>query len=244
MEFRILHGEDVRWISARGMGEDQGIVGRVMFGVFLDVSERKFAEETRELLASEMAHRIKNLFSIASALTNISARSTATSAEMRVDLTQRLTALSLAHDLVQPVLDGPGRAASLSNLMATLLAPYVDEGSLGNRVNVSVPDLPVGESSARALALIVHELATNSIKYGALSRPTGTLHISCLVHGEEVTITWSERGGPAVTAPEGPVGFGSQLIRKSIANQLGGSATFDWHTEGLIVTLRMNKARL
>jgi hypothetical protein len=56
-----MHGSEVRWISARGRGEDQGIVGRVMFGVFLDVSERKMAEEAREMLANEMSHRVKNL---------------------------------------------------------------------------------------------------------------------------------------------------------------------------------------
>jgi PAS domain-containing protein len=77
LDFRILQHGEVRWISARGRGEDQGIVGRIMFGIFLDVSERKLAEEAREMLAGEMSHRVKNLFAIASALTEIAARSTA-----------------------------------------------------------------------------------------------------------------------------------------------------------------------
>ncbi len=66
VNFRILHDEDVRWISARGQGADVGIAGRIMFGVFLDVTEREEAEEAREMLAGEMSHRVKNLFSIAS----------------------------------------------------------------------------------------------------------------------------------------------------------------------------------
>ena len=92
VDFRILHTNEVRWVSARGRGDDQGIVGRMMFGVFLDVSERKLAEEAREMLAGEMGHRVKNLFAIATAFTAISARSTATTTEMSRDLTQRLTA--------------------------------------------------------------------------------------------------------------------------------------------------------
>jgi len=114
VDFRILHTNEVRWVSARGRGDDQGIVGRIMFGVFLDVTERKLAEEAREMLASEMGHRVKNLFAIASALTRISERSTTTSAAMSHDLTQRLTALSLAHDLARPVLSEPKKAARLT----------------------------------------------------------------------------------------------------------------------------------
>jgi PAS domain S-box-containing protein len=154
IDFRILHDGEVRWVSARGRGDDQGIVGRVMFGVFLDVTERKLAEEAREMLAGEMGHRVKNLFAIAAALTAISARSTTTTTEMSRDLTQRLTALSRAHDLVRPVLSEPKKAALLAELLAVLLAPYDDKGA-GDRVRISVPELLVGEASATTLALIV-----------------------------------------------------------------------------------------
>ena len=243
IDFRILHGNEVRWVSARGRGDDQGIVGRVMFGVFLDVTERKLAEEAREMLAGEMGHRVKNLFAIAAALTAISARSTTTTTEMSRDLTQRLTALSRAHDLVRPVLSEPKKAAPLADLLAVLLAPYDDKGA-GDRVRISVPELLVGEASATTLALIVHELATNSIKYGALSTATGTVDVSCMEHDSEVVIIWTERGGPAVVASKGPAGFGSQLVTRSISSQLGGTIAFDWPAEGVIVTLRMSKARL
>jgi two-component sensor histidine kinase len=243
IDFRILHGGEVRWVSARGRGDDQGIVGRVMFGVFLDVTERKLAEEAREMLAGEMGHRVKNLFAIAAALTAISARSTTTTTEMSRDLTQRLTALSRAHDLVRPVLSEPKKAAPLADLLAVLLAPYDDKGA-GDRVRISVPELLVGEASATTLALIVHELATNSIKYGALSTATGTVDVSCTEHDSEVVIIWTERGGPAVVASKGPAGFGSQLVTRSISSQLGGTIAFDWPAEGVIATLRMSKARL
>jgi len=245
IDFRIMHGEAVRWISARGQGDDAGIVGRIMFGVFLDVTERKQAEETRELLAGEMSHRVKNLFALASALTVIASRSTATKTEMARDLTQRLTALGRAHDLVRTL---PGqedtKAALLGDLLAVLFAPYDSQEGGDNCVQVHAPDIPVGEASATTLALIIHELATNSIKHGALSVATGTVDVSCTLDDHEVVIVWTERGGRPVTAPTGPAGFGSKLVAKSVSGQLGGSILYDWPEAGMIVTLRISKARL
>lgn len=244
VEFRILHEGKVRWVSARGRDDDQAIIGRIMFGVFLDVTERKLAEEAREMLGNEMAHRVKNLFTLASALTMISARATTTTTEMARDLTQRLTALNRAHDLVRPVLGKPKTAARLDDLLATLLAPYTNEAALENHIRVCVPDLLVGEASVTTLALIVHELATNSIKYGALSRVTGTVEVRGVADGGELVVTWTEQGGPPVVASTGPVGFGSHLVAKSIASQLDGAISFDWPASGVVITLRMSKARL
>ncbi len=245
IDFRVLHGNEVRWLSARGQGGDAGLVGRVMFAVFLDVTARKQAEEAHEMLANEMSHRVKNLFAIASALTAIAARSAATTTQMARDLTQRLTALGRAHDLVRPI---PGqeenRAALLGDLLVVLLAPYDDRGAVGDRVHLYVPEVRVGEAAATTLALVVHELATNSIKYGALSAADGTLDVSCTAQDGEVVIVWTERGGPPVAAPAGPAGFGSKLVTQSMSGQLGGCIAFDWPTEGVVVTLRMSKARL
>jgi two-component sensor histidine kinase len=244
VDFRILHGEEVRWVSARGQGDDVGIVGRVMFGVFLDVTERKQAEETREMLAGEMSHRIKNLFAIASALTAIAARSAATTTEMARDLTQRLTALGHAHDLVRPIPGEVENKADLGALLTVLLAPYGDREGTGGRVHISVPEMRVGEAAATTLALVVHELATNSIKYGALSAADGTLDVSCAAHNGDLTLVWTERGGPPVTASRGLTGFGSKLVAQSMAGQLGGSVAYDWPAAGMVATLRMSKARL
>ena len=244
IDFRILHDETVRWISARGQGDDVGIVGRVMFGVFLDVTERKLAEETRELLAGEMSHRIKNLFAIASALTAIAARSAATTTEMARDLMQRLTALGRAHDLVRPIPGEAEKKADLGDLLTVLLAPYGDKEGAGERVHITAPELRVGEAAATTLALVVHELATNSIKYGALSAAEGSLNVSCVADNGGVKLVWTERGGPPVIAPAGAAGFGSKLVAQSVSGQLGGSIAFDWPSEGVVVTVRMNKARL
>ena len=243
VDFRILHGKDVRWISARGRGDDQGIVGRLMFGVFLDVTERKMAEEAREMIAGEMGHRVKNLFTIASALTVIAERSSTTVKEMSADLRQRLAALNRAHDLVRPMLGDPKKAAYLADLLAVLLDPYVGSRH-GDRVQVTVPEMLVGEASATTLALVVHELATNSIKYGALSEATGEVDVCCVVDDHDAVITWRERGGPEVVPPNGRAGFGSRLVHNAVSGQLGGTIAFDWCSEGVVVVLKTSKARL
>src|SRR5512134_1586020 len=243
IDFRILSGSDIRWISARGQGDDADIADRMMFGIFLDVTQRKQAEEANELLAGEMGHRVKNLLTIATALTQITSRSAETKEDMAQELTSRLMALGRAQDLIRP---GPGRggeAALLGDLISVLLAPY-DEKGASVRIRVSVPKINVGEGSSTTLALVIHELATNSAKYGALSVASGTLDVSCNANDDEVAVMWTERGGPPVTAPVQPQGFGSKLVHRSMAAQLGGTIAFDWSKEGVVVTLRMSKERL
>ncbi len=245
IDFRIMVGPEVRWISARGQGDDAGIVNGVMFGVFLDVTGRKQAEEANELLAGEMSHRVKNLLAIASGLTAITSRSSATTADMARQLTHRLSALGRAHDLVRPLPGQHGKgSALLGDLFTVLLAPYDDLGAFSGRVRVSVPRMAVGEGAATTLALVVHELATNSLKHGALSAATGTLDISCAAHGSDIVAVWTERGGPPVVAPKGPGGFGSKLLIRSVSAHLDGSIAYDWSEGGVIITLKMNKDRL
>jgi two-component sensor histidine kinase len=244
IDFRILVAKEVRWISARGQGSDEGIVDRIMFGIFIDVTGRKQAEEGNELLAGEMSHRVKNLLAIASGLAAITSRSAKTTGDMARELTHRLTALGRAHDLVRPLPGQQGKAALLGDLISVLLAPYDDMGAFSGRVRVSVPRMGVGEAAATTLALVIHELATNSLKYGALSSATGTLDVSCALHERDIVVVWTERGGPPVVAPPGTGGFGSKLVQRGMAAQLGGSIAADWQQDGVVVTLRMTKDRM
>jgi len=244
IDFRIIANEEVRWVSARGQGSDRGIVRRVLFGIFIDVTGRKQAEEGNELLAGEMSHRVKNLLAIASGLTAITSRSTSTTTDMARELTQRLMALGRAHDLVRPIKGEEGKAALLGDLLSVLLAPYDDLGAFSGRVRVSVPRMGVGESAATTLAMVVHELATNSLKYGALSAPTGVLDLSCDPSGPEVILVWTEQGGPPVVEPVGSGGYGSKLVLRAMSAQLSGSIERTWSREGVVVTLRMNRERL
>lgn len=244
IDFRIILDSEIRWISARGQGGDVGMIARTMSGIFLDVTGRKRAEEGHELLAGEMSHRVKNLLAIASGLTSITARSAETKQEMAEQLIGRLSALGRAHDLVRPIKASEGHATLLGDLLAVLLAPYDDQGAFAGRVRIAVPRMGIGENSSTALALVVHELATNSVKYGALSADAGTLDVSCVIEEEDVTLIWTERGGPEVTPPSNPGGFGSGLVNRSIERQLGGTITHDWCEEGAIITLKLARGRL
>lgn len=244
IDFRIMIGDEIRWISARGLGNDTGLHNGLLYGVFLDVTGRKQAEEGHELLAGEMSHRVKNLLAIATGLTQLSSRSTTTAKEMAAELTGRLTALGRAHDLVRPLPGHQGQAALLGDLLAILLSPYEDLGAFSGRIRVAVPRMGVGESAATTLALVIHELATNSLKYGALSAEAGTLDVSGGLDDEDVRIVWTERGGPTVEPPNGAAGYGSRLVVRSISGQLGGSIDYNWSAEGVIVTLTLKASRL
>jgi len=244
IDFRILVRGDIRWVSARGQGADADVSDRVVFGIFLNVTQRKQAEESSELLAGEMSHRVKNLLQLATSLTQMTSRSSVTKEDMVRDLTRRLSALGRAHDLVRPErYRDTSERALLGDLISVLLAPY-DEKDASVRIRVSVPKLTVGELSSTAIALIIHELATNAAKYGALSEDSGTVDVSSNAEGDDIIITWTERGGPPVVAPVTPGGFGSDLIHRSMSAQLGGRIHNDWGKDGLVATLHMSKARL
>ncbi|MBP0583046.1 histidine kinase [Labrys sp. LIt4] len=244
IDFRILVEQEIRWISARGLGDDTALHEGQMFGIFLDVTGRKQAEEGHELLAGEMSHRVKNLLAIATGLTNITSHSTTTAREMAEELTARLTALGRAHDLVRPLPGNQGRAALLGDLLSVLLSPYEDLGAFKSRIRVAVPRMGVGEASATALSLVFHELATNSLKYGALSVDTGILDVSGSADEEHVELVWTERGGPPVQPPDGNGGYGSKLVHRSVSGQLGGTITYNWSPEGVVVVLRLKAGKL
>ncbi len=244
IDFRILSVDEIRWVSTRGQGSDADIENHVMRGIFLDVTGRKQAEEANELLAGEMSHRVKNLLLVASQLAQITSRSATTTAEMASDLAKRLTALGRAHELVRPAGGKPVKSALLADLLAVLLQAYDDSDGHSGRIRIAVPRMNIGEGAATTLALVVHELATNSLKYGALSAIAGTLELRCSAPDEEVVLVWTERGGPAVKQPATASGYGSDLVRRSVGRHLGGGIDHEWSPEGLIVTLRLRRDRL
>jgi two-component sensor histidine kinase len=239
IDFRILLGDDVRWISARGRGADEGIADGFMFGIFLDVTGRKQAEEGSELLAGEMSHRVKNLLSIATGLTQLTGRSASSVVQMTGELTDRLTALGRAHDAVRPLPGNQGRAALLGDLLSVLLAPYDETAAFSGRIRVAVPRMGIGELAASTLAMVIHELATNSVKYGALSSSAGFLDISSSTEAGRIHLIWAETGGPPIVGHPELTGFGSRLIARTVSSQLRGELAYDWQESGLVVTIGM-----
>lgn len=244
IDFRIIVDDEIRWISSRGRGGDAGIVERTMFGIFLDVTGRKQAQEGSELLAGEMSHRVKNLLTIASTLTKLTSRSADSVEEMSSELTQRLSALDRAHDLVRPIPGSQGKAALLGDLISVLVAPYDNHGAFSGRIRVAVPRMGVGESTATTLAMVFHELATNSAKEGALSSDAGSLDISGTGDDDMLTLVWAETGGPSITEEPTMDGFGNKMVQQSLSAQLGGSIKYDWLPTGLVATITMRMSSL
>ena len=163
--------------------------------------------------------------------------------DMAKDPRQRIVALSKAHDMVRPDHSQQHKAAALGDLLATLLQPYSNTQPSSERVHISTPRVLVGEKSATTLALVVHELATNSMKYGALSSEKGTIEIDCRAVNGEVEIVWTENGGPPTSKPS-RAGFGTKLVVSSLSDQLGGTIAASWPPTGAIVTLKMSEAYL
>jgi PAS domain S-box-containing protein len=207
-----------------------------------DITEPRRHQEALELLNREMDHRIKNLFAVATSLTSLAAREARTPKELAADLRERFAALARVHSFVR-TRPHDLNLATLGELVRALLQPYRMSGTV-ERVRVECLGVPVGPQSLTAVALIVHELATNAAKYGALSAPEGRVEVSCAADAMTATIIWRERGGPAVRPPEGGEGFGSLLVRRSIADQLGGRLHTEWDAAGVTVTITAERERL
>jgi PAS domain S-box-containing protein len=212
-----------------------------------DITERRLAEHRQQLVLREMNHRVKNLFTLASSLVTLSARSAATPAELAASVAARLEALSRAHALTIPPTSGETveteQATTLHALIRMLVAPFEnDPGS--SRVRIEGLDVPVSGNAATSLSLLLHEFATNAAKYGALSTPEGVIDIHCEDDGEQVSLTWTERGGPNI--PTDPVveGFGTLLSGATVRGQLGGDIQREWRPEGLFLKLSVLRSRL
>jgi two-component sensor histidine kinase len=205
---------------------------------FIDITERKRSEEARQLLLRELNHRVKNLFSIASGMVGMTARSSQSPADMARTLTGRLTALARAHELIRPAVTTDLRytaAATLGELAEAVLSPY--RPAEDSQVFVQGPKVEIGPTGATAFALVMHELATNAAKYGALSTSEGQVDISWGVLENQLVLRWNETGGPVIAGSPQRTGFGSQLAQVAARGQLGGSISFDWQYTGVRVVL-------
>jgi len=241
-EHRLLQSDGrMRWIAARGRCEHDEQGRPIRFtGVTVDITALKRAHEAEELLARELSHRIKNIFAVVGGLVSLSARSHPEAKGFAEDFRQRVNALALAHAYVRPhgPDEGPGGTGeTVLGLMRMLLAPY-RQGER-ERFMIEGEDVSIGPKSATALALIVHEQATNAVKYGALSTETGMVRLTGEREGDLYRLTWEEVGGPPVAGTPERQGFGTQMAARSVAGQLGGTIAYDWAESGLNVTLRM-----
>ena len=215
-----------------------------------DITERRRAQEQQNLLIREMSHRVKNLFAVTSGLVALSARSARTPADMAEAVRDRLGALARAHGLTRPgLIDGNGvgcQNTTLHALIQTIFAPYVDPERFKDHgfFIITGPCLPIGGNAVTSIALVMHELATNAAKYGALSSAGGYIRIDWSVNQDELLLTWKEHAGPSLDGPAEHEGFGSSLVRRLVTGQFGGELSYDWKSNGLIIRLSVPVERL
>ncbi len=209
-----------------------------------DISDRRRADEQRELLLREMEHRVKNLFALAGGLVSLSARDAETVAELEADLKERFRALANAHDLALPgaARHRFGRGATLGALIASIFEPYLDEGD--ERLTVIGGEIGLRGGAVPNFALLLHEFATNAVKYGALAFPEGRLRIECRETEGRFEMVWREDGveGGAVKPTE--EGFGSRLARAMIGGALNGAFHREFDGQGMVMRLLIPLERL
>jgi PAS domain S-box-containing protein len=249
-EYRVIMPDGkLRWFRSVGQispsSDDDAHRALNLSGVVSDITERHTFEEAQNLLTRELNHRVKNLFAIANGMVSMTARTAKDPKEMATALRGRLSALSRAHELVQPVNNlgqGHGSEVELSRLCEAVIEPYRQNGS--NKIMIEGPAVSIGSNTTTSLALVLHELATNAAKYGSLSQPGGEISIQWNIHNDTVDLLWRESGGPAVKSPPEFEGFGTQLSQRSIAGQLGGTLEREWLYEGLRVHMTLPLDRL
>lgn len=237
VEYRLLtpSGEE-RWVQIRGQanyradGTPLSIVG-----VSQDVTDRRRSDEHRALLADELSHRVKNSLAMIQAVVAQTLRKASSLSEAGDTLQARIQAMASANDLL---VGERWESASIRDLLNRTLAPFgiFDQGQF----QLTGPDVRLMPRIAVALALSVHELATNAVKYGALSAEGGRVRISWEIREgvsspPSLHFFWEEIGGPPVTPPI-KTGFGTKLIERVLAQEIDGSAQIEYRHDGVVFT--------
>jgi PAS domain S-box-containing protein len=225
----------IRHVAAYGevvfTDRDGEVKAQRYIGTLIDITEQHDAEERLLLLAREVDHRANNLLAVVQSAVALSQADTAK--DLKTLISGRVQALAKAHQLLA---EGRWQATSLRRLLEEELSAFV----LGDpdRIAIVGEDRALSPPQAQAVAMCIHELATNAAKHGALSRPGGRVHIQIapsMDGGDQ--ITWTERGGPPVQAPSRR-GFGSSILKLG-TGQGAGSAVLDWRPEGLVCELEL-----
>lgn len=202
------------------------VAGDTLRGFLIDVSARKRAEEAQQLLLHELDHRVKNTLSTVQAVAEMTLRTSESVEAFGETFRGRIAALARMHATIWRTKGAPVR---LRELVELSLAPF---GRRGERAAIDGEEVPIPVQSAGAVGLVLHELATNAVKHGALSGPSGRVEVTWRLEGNGLRLLWRESGGPTVVAPARR-GFGSVLIEQAIPYELGGSASLDFAPRGV-----------
>lgn len=232
---------DTRWlqVKARAISEDgKGATrGDRLAGIVRDVTKDKLAEERQRLLMREVDHRAKNLLAVVQAVVRLTRA--ATVEDFTTAVRGRVEALARSH---KALARNQWRGAGLRPLVEQELRPYTGENA--SRASLAGPDVGLAAEAVQSFGMIIHELATNAAKYGALSVKDGAVDVAWeKTERGDLRVTWRERNGPPVRQPS-QSGFGSRLIDQAVTHQLGGSSTFAWEAGGLLCVFTIAADRL
>lgn len=232
---------DVKQFSARHEELVLGLAGQAAIGIDnarlfdaaqREIAERRAAEKHRELLINELNHRVKNTLATVQSVTAQTLRSSPLGQEIRERLDARLVALSEAHNLLTTY---NWEGATLTEVVYMALRPYQSEAH--DPFSIKGPEVLLPTKTALAFAMALHELITNGIKYGSLSTAAGFVSIRWTVTGQlgaqRITFVWEEFGGPTVTPPTRR-GFGTRLIERGLAADLGGVVRLEFPVTGVV----------
>lgn len=213
----------------------RGASGRLthLIALVTDMTERKRAEEHRQLLVNELNHRVKNTLAVVQAIAQQTFRNADAPNVLFGAFQSRLSALAAAHNLLSRL---NWQQASLEELARETTAASLGEAG---RIRMTGPCVVLAPKKAVTLAMALHELCTNAMKYGALSVASGRVELSWEASTGErpaIRLLWRESGGPPVAAPEHR-GFGSRIIEQALAHEFDGRVTMDYRPEGLVVAL-------
>jgi two-component sensor histidine kinase len=223
---------------ARVMTELAAFVG-IALRMLKTEQRLKESLEQQETLTKEMSHRLKNLFAVTAGIVRFSEKAASTPAEMSRILSGRLAALAEANALVRRTFSDKavtGRI-DLAELLEKIMSPHAAAPARRERFISRGPQVLLGERATNGLALVLHELATNAAKYGALKLEDGVVQLSWQANGGRLAIDWAERGGPPIARPPHATGFGTRLSESTVVGQFGGHLTYDWRPEGLAVKI-------
>jgi two-component sensor histidine kinase len=200
-------------------------------GLRHEIARRQDADSNQALLIAELHHRVKNTLSTVQALIQLNLRSAPTLEAFRQTISGRIESLAKTHTLLTTK---RWHAIAFHDILKSELAPYQQI----DQVSFDGPDFDLEAEVATTIGMVIHELTTNAAKYGALSSPQGSIEIRWTVenvngHEAKVTLTWRERGGPAIHH-SGKKGFGSSLIERLIVKQFDGVTKFEFAPEGLL----------
>ena len=229
-EYRIRRRDgELRWVGAHGLAYFEG-TGRerraVSFiGTVADITQRKEREERESLLMREVSHRAKNMLSVVDAIAHQTA--TRNPKDFIERFSERIQALAASQDLL---IRSEWHGVEVEDLVCAQLAPFAD--LIGSRIVVRGPTGRLKAAAAQAIGLALHELATNAGKYGALSTDTGRVYISWAIDGDTFTMSWVERDGPPVSAPERR-GFGTIVMEAMAERSVNGKVDLDYTPAGL-----------